>query len=90
MSRCFFYKKTVDVIYSTLYKIGIMIRIDPDKIRNRTIKKMEETGLSLNATAKEMGVVQPVLFRFLNGQTTPNIDNLNKIFDYLYGECSNT
>jgi predicted transcriptional regulator len=62
-----------------------MIKIDVDKIRERTIKKMEEEGMSLNATAKEMGLVQPVLFRFVNGETIPNIDNLNKIFNYIYG-----
>lgn len=61
-----------------------MINIDPNKIRQRVIRKMEATGLSLNATAKEIGIVQPVLYRFVNGETVPNYINLNKIFKYLY------
>jgi predicted transcriptional regulator len=61
-----------------------MIKIDVDKIRTRTIQKIEENDGNLNDTARKIGIVQPVLYRFVRGETVPNIENLNKIFDYIY------
>jgi len=50
---------------------------------NELVEEMHKiTGKSKNAMAKEMGINQPTLFRYLNGEREPGINNLAKIAEY--------
>ena len=46
------------------------------------IKEKTDSGISLNAIAKEIGINQPTLFRYKNGEREPGIVNLAKIAKY--------
>ena len=46
------------------------------------IKDKTDSGMSLNAIAKEIGINQPTLFRYLKGEREPGIVNLAKIAKY--------
>lgn len=41
-------------------------------------------GKSINAVAKDMGICQPTLYRYLKGERIPNIIALAKIADYFH------
>ncbi len=48
------------------------------------IERLNEllVGKSINAVAKEMGICQPTLHRYLKGERIPNIVALTKIANY--------
>lgn len=53
-----------------------------ERLNELVKEKCEQSRTSLNAIAKEIGIHQPTLFRYLKGEREPGIVNLAKIAKY--------
>ena len=53
-----------------------------ERLKELVDDKMANSKMSFNAIAKEIGINQPTLFRYLKGEREPGIVNLAKIAKY--------
>jgi DNA-binding phage protein len=67
----------LDKLHTFMYDMVIMINLV--ELRQQVLRHLEARKISVTSFAKEIGLQQPTLHRFLKGETIPTIENINKI-----------
>jgi len=66
----------LDKLNTFMYDMVIMINLN--ELRQKVLNHLGDK-ISVTSFAKEIGLQQPTLHRFLKGETIPTIENINKI-----------